>query len=303
MKPAPVIVEGFAAAPTLPPLIPPRPQRHPAIAFALRHPTLVIGVVLLSLMALVAVFAPLLWTKDPLALAPHLRTRPPSANAWFGTDTIGRDLYSRVLYGARVSLIVGFSVAILATGIGLLIGVVAGFMRRIDNVVMRVMDGMMAIPPILLAIALMTLSRGSVGNVIFAITVAEIPRVARLARGIVLSLREQPYIDAAIVSGTPTWKIIFRHVLPNTFSPLLVQATYICASAMITEAILSFIGAGTPSMIPSWGNIMAEGRALWQARPHVIFFPALFLSLTVLSVNLVGDGLQDVLDPRLAKRD
>lgn len=296
------MAEGFASAPPRPAIITERPRRPGVIGFVARHPTLAIGGFLLFVIVFLACFAPWLFTKDPLALAPHLRTRPPSATAWFGTDTIGRDLYSRVLYGARVSLIVGLSVAILATGIGLLIGVCAGFIRWLDNIVMRVMDGMMAVPPILLAIALMTLSRGSVGNVIFAITVAEIPRVARLARGVVLSLREQPYIDAARVAGTPTWRIIWRHILPNTFAPLLVQATYICASAMITEAILSFIGAGTPSMIPSWGNIMAEGRALWQARPHVVFFPALFLSLTVLSVNLMGDGLQDALDPRLARK-
>jgi peptide/nickel transport system permease protein len=207
-----------------------------------------------------------------------------------------------VLYGTRVSLTVGFGVAIASSVIGLFIGLVAGFIRWADSIIMRVMDGLMSIPSILLAIALMALTRGSVGNVILAITVAEIPRVSRLVRGVVLSLREQPYVEAAIASGTRTPVIIWRHILPNTLAPMTVQATYICASAMIAEAILSFIGAGTPPIIPSWGNIMAEGRALWQVKPYIVFFPAIFLSITVLAVNLLGDGLRDSLDPRLAKR-
>jgi peptide/nickel transport system permease protein len=250
----------------------------------------------------VAVFAPFLWTKDPTALAPAMRTREPSAQWWFGTDMLGRDVYSRVLYGTRVSLTVGFAVAICSSVVGLAIGLVSGFIRMADAVIMRIMDGLMSIPSILLAIALMALTRGSVGNVVLAITVAEIPRVSRLVRGVVLSLREQPYVDAAVAAGTRTPRIIIRHILPNTLAPLTVQATYICASAMIIEAILSFIGAGTPPIIPSWGNIMAEGRALWQVKPYIVFFPAVFLSITVLAVNLLGDGLRDALDPRMAKR-
>jgi peptide/nickel transport system permease protein len=253
-------------------------------------------------MVFIAVFAPFLWTKDPTALAPALRTREPSEQFWFGTDMLGRDVYSRVLYGTRVSLTVGFSVAICASLIGLTIGLISGFIRIADAIIMRIMDGMMSIPSILLAIALMALTRGSVGNVILAITIAEIPRVSRLVRGVVLSLREQPYVDAAVAAGTRTPMIILRHILPNTLAPLMVQATFICAAAMITEAILSFIGAGTPPIIPSWGNIMAEGRALWQVKPYIVFFPAVFLSVTVLAVNLLGDGLRDALDPRMAKR-
>jgi peptide/nickel transport system permease protein len=228
--------------------------------------------------------------------------RPPPSQYWFGSDMLGRDIYSRVLYGARVSLIVGFSVAVCSSVIGMTIGLLSGFIRILDTVIMRIMDGLMSIPSILLAIALMALTRASVENVVIAITIAEVPRVSRLVRGVVLSLREQPYVEAAIASGTRVPKIIWKHILPNTLAPITVQATFICASAMITEATLSFIGAGTPPIIPSWGNIMAEGRALWQVKPYIVFFPAVFLSITVLAVNLLGDGLRDALDPRLAKR-
>jgi|RhiMethySRZTD1v2_1073278.scaffolds.fasta_scaffold00369_2 peptide/nickel transport system permease protein len=294
--------ESVAAAPALPDVLPPVKRRRGVIGFVWRHPTIAIGGVLLLLMVLMAVFAPYLWTVDPSALATHRRTRDPSALYWFGTDMLGRDIYSRVVYGARVSLTVGLAVAISASLVGLAIGLVSGFVRWADGVIMRVMDGLMSIPPILLAIALMALTRASVQNVILAITIAEIPRVSRLVRGVVLSLREQPFVDAAVAAGTRTPMIILRHILPNTLAPMTVQATYICASAMIVEAILSFIGAGTPPIIPSWGNIMAEGRALWQVKPHIVFFPAIFLSLTVLAVNLVGDGMRDALDPRMAKR-
>ncbi|MCU4182314.1 ABC transporter permease [Bosea sp. BH3] len=266
-----------------------------------RHPSVAFGGGLLVLMALIGILAPLLWTVDPTAISPARRTRVPSELYWFGTDMLGRDIYSRVIYGARVSLLVGFSVAVLSSIVGLTIGLFAGFIRWADGIIMRIIDGMMSIPPILLAIALMALTRGSIQNVIIAITVAEIPRVARLVRGVALSLREQPYVEAAVANGARAPRIIFRHILPNTFAPMSVQATYICASAMIVEAILSFIGAGVPPSTPSWGNIMAEGRALWQVRPHIILFPAIFLSLTVLAVNLLGDGLRDSLDPRLAK--
>ncbi len=253
-------------------------------------------------MTIIAVFAPFLGTADPTALAPARRLRPPSAEFWFGTDAVGRDIYSRVIYGARVSLAVGFSVAFFAAAAGLLIGLISGYIRKLDGIIMRLMDGMMSIPPVLLAIALMALTRASVENVVLAITLAEIPRVSRLVRGVVLTIREQPYVDAAKAAGSGWAAIIFRHILPNTLAPLTVQATYICGSAIIVESILSFIGAGTPPIVPSWGNIMADGRTLWQIKPYIIFFPAVFLSLTVLAVNLLGDGLRDSLDPRLAKR-
>src|SRR4051812_13291338 len=253
-------------------------------------------------MVFIAISAPYLGTKDPTALAPAKRTREPSAMYWFGTDMLGRDVYSRVMFGSRVSLIVGFSVALASSVIGAFVGLVSGFIRALDSVIMRVLDGLMSIPQILLAIALMALTRASVQNVIIAISIVEFPRVARLIRGVVLSLREQPFVEAAVASGTRLPMIIIKHILPNTLAPLMVNATFICASAMITEAALSFIGAGTPPIVPSWGNIMAEGRALWQVKPYIVFFPAVFLSITVLAVNLLGDGLRDALDPRLAKR-
>ena len=297
-----IVPPGIAIAAPLPDILPDVKPRRGVLGFLRRYPTIAIGGGLLLVMLCIAIFAPFLFTRDPTALAPSLRTREPSAQFWFGSDMLGRDVYSRVLYGARVSMLVGFSVAICASVIGLTIGLISGFNRFADSIIMRVMDGMMSIPPILLAIALMALTRGSVQNVILAITIAEIPRVSRLVRGVVLSLREQPYVDAAVAAGTRTPVIILRHILPNTLAPITVQATYICASAMIVEAILSFIGAGTPPIIPSWGNIMAEGRALWQVKPYIVFFPAVFLSITVLAVNLLGDGLRDALDPRMAKR-
>ena len=271
-------------------------------ALYLRYPFAVLGAFILLAMIFIALFAPFLWTVDPQAVTPLNRLKPPSSEFWFGTDALGRDVYSRVMYGARVSLIVGISVALLSTFIGLAIGLITGFVRAVDAVVMRIMDGLMSIPSILLAIALMALTKASIENVIIAITLAEIPRVVRLVRSLVLTLREQPYVEAATASGTPLLKTLIRHILPNTMAPLLVQATYICASAMITEAILSFIGAGTPPNIPSWGNIMAESRSLFQIAGYLILFPSIFLSITVLAVNYLGDGLRDALDPRLSRR-
>jgi peptide/nickel transport system permease protein len=293
---------GYATAPELADVLPPVRQRGKVMTFVRRNPTIVAGGVLLLIMIFIAILAPYLATVDPTALAPAKRTREPSAQYWFGTDMLGRDVYSRVIYGSRISLLVGFAVAVVASAIGTFIGLLSGFIRGLDTVLMRVMDGLMSIPSILLAIALMALTRASVQNVIIAIAIAEFPRVSRLIRGVVLSLREQPFVEAAVASGTRTPMIILKHILPNTLAPLMVNATFICASAMIIEASLSFIGAGTPPIIPSWGNIMAEGRALWQVKPYIVFVPAIFLSVTVLSVNLLGDGLRDALDPRLAKR-
>jgi peptide/nickel transport system permease protein len=267
-----------------------------------RHPTAIIGGAVLLLMILIAVFAPWLGTVDPQAVEPVRRLKPPSAEFWFGSDMLGRDVYSRVIYGARVSLVVGLAVAVLSILIGLSLGLVTGYIRWLDAIMMRIMDGLMSIPPVLLAIALMALTKASIENVIAAITLAEVPRVVRLVRSLVLTLREEPYVEAAIAAGTSLPRILLRHILPNTVAPLLVQGTYVCASAMITEAILSFIGAGTPPNIPSWGNIMAEARSLFQIAGYLLLFPGICLSLTVLAVNMLGDGMRDALDPRLARR-
>jgi len=283
-------------------LFPSEPKRGRVATFVHRHPAIVAGGSILLLMVLIAVFAQWIATIDPDKIAPIKRNREPTAEFWFGTDMLGRDLFSRVVYGARVSLLVGFAVAVCATFLGLLTGLAAGAYRKLDMVIMRLMDGLMSVPPILLAIALMAAVGGSVFNVILAISIAEFPRMSRLVRGLVLSIREQAYIDGAIASGSSMPKIIVKHILPNTLGPVMVQATYICSAAMITEAALSFIGAGTPPSIPSWGGIMNEGRMLWQIKPYIILFPAVFLSLTVLAVNLLGDGLRDALDPRAASR-
>jgi peptide/nickel transport system permease protein len=292
----------LAVAPDLPPIIASPPRSGALATFARRHPTILLGGILLLLVALAAVFAPWLGTVDPQALEPAKRIRPPSEANWFGTDGLGRDVYSRVMYGARTSLIVGAAVATAATSLGVFVGIVSGFVRWLDPIIMRIIDGLMAIPSVLIAIALLGVARGSIANVIIAIALAEFPRVARLVRGVVLSLREQPYVHAAIACGSSASRIMLRHILPNALDPIVVQATYIGASAVITEAILSFIGVGTPPTIPSWGNIMAEGRALWQVKPYIVFFPSIFLCITVLSINLLGDGLRDMLDPRAAKR-
>lgn len=267
-----------------------------------RQPTMLLGGALLLIMALVALLASLLFTVDPIQFNPINRLKRPSAEFWFGTDMFGRDIYSRTVYGTRISLVVGVSVAALSILIGLAIGLAAGYVRLLDSIVMRIMDGLMAIPAILLAVALVSLSGASLLSVIVAITIPEIPRVVRLVRSIVLSVREEPYVEAAIAIGTPLPLILIRHVLPNTVPPLIVQATYVCASAMLLEAILSFLGAGTPPEIPSWGNIMAEGRTYFQLAPWIIFFPGTALALIVLGVNVLGDGLRDTLDPRIAKR-
>ncbi len=266
-----------------------------------RNPAVLFGAGVLLLVVLAALLAPYLWTSDPILLRPRFRLRPPSANAWLGTDQFGRDVYSRVVYGARVSLIVGLSVSLVGLTIGLTVGLLSGYIRLLDAVLMRVMDGIMAIPSILLAIAMVTLSGASILTVVIAITIPEIPRIARLVRGVVLTIREEPYVEAAIGTGTPLPLILIRHVLPNTVAPLIVQGTYVCAAAILTEAILSFLGAGIPTEIPSWGNIMAEGRQAFQIAPWVILFPGLCVAVTVLAINLLGDGLRDALDPRIAK--
>jgi peptide/nickel transport system permease protein len=282
----------------------------------LRQRSILLGAAILALIVLLAILAPLLGTMNPAQIDPVSRNKRPgmvstvrgaggaqeTRTHWMGTDSLGRDVYSRVIYGARVSLIVGVTVALLSAGIGLAIGLVSGFIRRLDAILMRIMDGLMSIPAILLAIGLVSLSRAGLRTVIIAIVIPEIPRVVRLVRSVVLSIREEPYVEAATALGARTPALLIRHVLPNTMAPLIVQATFICASAIIVEAILSFLGVGIPPETPTWGNIMAEGRALFRIFPHNILFPGIFLAVTVLAVNILGDGLRDMLDPRIRKR-
>ena len=272
-----------------------------SVAFSRRNPTVICGAGVLIFITILTLMAPFI-TSDPLTIDPILRLKRPSAEYWFGTDHLGREIFSRTLHGGRISLIVGLGVAVFATLAGLMIGLISGYSRPVDAVMMRIMDGLMAIPEILLAVTLVAVTGASIQNVIMAITIPEIPRVARLVRSIVLMIREEPYVEAAISVGTGVRKMLFRHILPNTVAPLLVQATYVFAAAVITEALLGFIGAGTPPEIPSWGNIMAEGRAYFQLAPYIIFFPGIFLTLSVLAVNILGDGLRDMLDPRLARQ-
>ena len=270
----------------------------------------------LVLLIAVALAAPWLGTVDPTLFDASSRDLRPGMSGEIttldgetvqhtfvmGSDSFGRDIYSRVVYGARVSLIVGIATALLSLAIGIVCGLASGYLRWLDGILMRFMDGIMAIPAILIAIALVALWKGSLATVIVAITVPEIPRVTRLVRALVLSIREEPYVEAAISLGTPTWKIMFAHILPNTIAPLLVQGTFICAFGILVEAILSFLGVGLPPDIPTWGNIMAEGRIHFNEYPHNVFFPGLFLAATVLAVNILGDGLRDTLDPKMARR-
>jgi peptide/nickel transport system permease protein len=293
-----------------------RPRKRSLVGRLAADWGIVAGAVIILFMIVIGIAAPLLGTKSPSEINPSFRNRVPGFEQTIrqddgstttftyrmGTDSLGRDVYSRVVYGARISLVVGVTVALISVSIGLVIGLFAGYIRWLDGLVMRLMDGLMAIPAILLAIALVSLFRAGLLSVIVAIVVPEIPRVVRLVRSIVLSVREEPYVEAAIMAGTPTPLLLIRHVLPNTVAPLIVQGTFICANAILLEAILSFLGIGIPPETPTWGNIMAEGRGLFRLYPHNIFFPGIFLALTVLAVNMLGDGLRDRLDPKLAKR-
>jgi peptide/nickel transport system permease protein len=294
----------------------PAARRRGTARTLLRNPSVVIGGAIVTFLALVGLLAPLLGTIDPSEINPAFRNKKPGMERTirdeagketvfvhrFGTDSLGRDVYSRVVYGARVSLVIGVTVAILAVTIGLGIGLVAGYIRWLDGTIMRIMDGLMAIPAILLAMGVVSLSRAGHIAVVIAIVIPDIPRVVRLVRATVLSIREEPYVEAAITVGTPTPTLLVRHVLPNTIAPLIVQGTFLCASAILVEAILSFLGIGIPPETPTWGNIMAEGRSLFRIYPHNIFYPGVCLALAVLAINMLGDGLRDTLDPRFAKR-
>lgn len=290
-------------------------KRTPLWLHAICNLSVIFGGIILVVMVAIAIIAPALGTVDPTRMDPAARNTKSGTEitmqlddgvsvkrtAIMGTDSFGRDVYSRVIYGTRASLIIGLSVAILAITIGTVIGLISGYVRWLDGSIMRIMDGLMAIPGILLAIALVSIWRSGLYTVILAIAVPDMPRVVRLVRSIVLTLREEPYVEAAISVGTPTSVLIFRHILPNIIAPLIVQATFIAAAAILAEAALSFLGIGIPPEIPTWGNIMSEGRTLFRVFPHNIFYPGMFLAVTVLAINIMGDGLRDALDPKVSK--
>ncbi|MDZ4311519.1 MAG: ABC transporter permease [Cypionkella sp.] len=287
------------------------PSPSPASAMqpvlrALRLPQFGLGTkiaaVVLAVIVALTMLAQWIAPHDPLTMNPMARLQGPIEGHPLGTDNYGRDIFSRVLIGGQLSLMIGIATAAVSVLLGLVIGMVAGFFRTADAIIMRMMDALMAIPSILLAIALVALNGPSVGSVIAAITIPEIPRVVRLVRAVVLSAREEPYVEAAIALGTPMHKILTRHLVPNTLAPLIVQGTYILASAILTEAILSFLGAGVSTETPTWGNIMAEGRMFFRIKPELILYPGIALSLCILSINLLGDAARDMLDPRLKKR-
>ncbi|MFK4821676.1 ABC transporter permease [Ochrobactrum quorumnocens] len=262
-----------------------------------------IAAFLLAAILLLTLISPWIAPHDPLAMNPLMRLKPPSDEYLLGTDNYGRDLFSRMILGGRISLLIGLFAAGASIGVGVFIGLIAGFFRTADAIIMRMMDALMAMPSILIAIALVALNGPSIGSVIVAITIPEIPRVVRLVRSVILTAREEPYVEAALALGSSTPKILFRHLLPNTMAPLIVQGTYIVASAILTEAILSFLGAGISTEIPTWGNIMAEGRQFFRIKPSIVLWPGLLLTLCVLSINLLGDAARDTLDPRLKKRE
>ena len=284
---------------------PPVSRRRSVWSTVLRNPSVLFGGSIALIMLIIAILAPFLGTRDPAEINPSARNQKPGYTATVRDDE-GKRIQVKYHLGTdslgRVSLIVGITVAVIAVFVGLIIGMIAGYVRWLDGIIMRFMDGLMAIPEILLAIALVSLSRAGLPAVVIAIVIPQVPRVVRLVRSVVLSIREEPYVESAITVGTPTPTLLFRHVLPNTTAPLIVQGTFICASAILVEAILSFLGIGIPPEVPTWGNIMAEGRTYFRILPHNILYPGIALALAVLAINMLGDGLRDTLDPRFAKR-
>lgn len=268
---------------------------------ARRYPVVLIGAGLLTLLIVLAISAPL-FARDPVDMDPFFRLQPPSDEHWFGTDNLGRDVFARTIFGARISLLVGLISALLAACAGLLIGVVAGYVRAFDNVIMRIMDALMSIPTFLLAIALISLTGPGIGILIVAIAIPETPAVTRLVRSVVLGVRERPYVEAAVCGGARLPKILWRHILPSTIPALMVQSAIVCASAILTEAGLSFLGVGVPPEIPSWGNMISGSRLYLAIAPLTVFAPGICLAVTVLAVNLLGDGLRDLFDPRAKRR-
>ena len=266
-----------------------------------RSGPVLLGGLLLLVVIVTAIGAEHVATFDPMQIKPRLRLRAPDGTYWFGTDALGRDVFSRVLYGGKVSLLVGALAAAVGAVVGTVIGLVAGAFRTLDSVVMRIMDGVMAIPSVLLAVAMVSLIGPSMTTIVAAISFSEIPRVTRLVRSVVLTVREETYVQAAEGVGLPKPLVLYRHILPSCMAPLVVQTTYMFAAAILAEAVLGFLGVGFPPDIPTWGNILAEGRSVFQRAPWTIIFPGLFLAVTILAVNILGDGLRDRLDPKLSR--
>jgi peptide/nickel transport system permease protein len=267
----------------------------------LKRPTVLVGSIVFTIIVLLGVFAPLLAEHGPNALAIRDRLQPPSAEHWLGTDDLGRDIWSRTIYGARLSLIVGLATGQLATLAGTILALVAGYYRWLDEVIMRILDGLMALPGVLLAITIMAAVGPRVENIILALSLVYLPRCARVARSAVLVVREHTYVEAARALGARDRVMMLRHILPGTISPVLVQGTYVFATAILLESSLTFLGVGTPPEIPSWGAMLSEGRLHMRNAPWMTIFPGVVLALTVLSVNLIGDGLRDALDPRMRR--
>jgi peptide/nickel transport system permease protein len=268
----------------------------------LRDRIMLVSFLLLLLLIAISVFAPLIASHDPLQLSPRNRLQGASGSYWFGSDSLGRDVFSRVLYGGRLSISLALLVCVSSIAGGLVVGIVAGYFRKLDSIIMRVMDGIMAIPGLLLAIAMVALGGAQISTMVFAIAVPEIPRIARLVRSVVLSVREEPFVEASFGMGSSTIRVLGWHILPSTINPLVIQAAYVCAAAILTEAVLGFLGAGFPPEVPSLGSIIAEGRPFFQRAPWIILFPGAFLALLILAINLFGDALRDRLDPRLARK-
>jgi len=267
-----------------------------------RRRTTLVGATLMVAVVAIGLGAPL-FAGSPTHMDVAARLTPPNRAHWFGTDDVGRDVFSRVVYGARLSILVGAAVVMFSVVVGVLCGLFAGHYHRLDNPIMRVMDGLMAFPAIVLAIALMASLRPSVLNVVTAIGIVYSPRVARVVRGSVLVVRETAYVEAGRALGASDVTLMGRHILPNCLSPVIVQGSFVFAAAVLTEAALSFLGVGVPPYVPSWGNILSEGRLYIQQAPWLVLYPGAAIMLTIFALNLFGDGLRDLLDPKMRGRD
>ncbi|MSP49432.1 MAG: ABC transporter permease [Alphaproteobacteria bacterium] len=274
-------------------------QRNPVLRRLIRHKAFVVGAGLFLIISLVAILADFIAPSDPSRMAVRFRFRPPSAEHWFGTDNLGRSQLSRIVYGARLSLAIGLAVVIMNAVFGVALGAASGYFKRLDNILMRVTDALMAFPPVLLALGIAAALGPSSLTAAIALAAVYIPRTARIVRASVLVVRELEFVQAAMAMGAGNLRILRKHVLPNCMAPLIVQLTFVFAFAVVTEATLSFLGLGSPPPTPTWGNMIAEGRQYIRDAAWITLIPGLALAVTVLSLNLLGDGLRDVLDPRL----